>query len=378
MDLNRLQNEVSLLACPETKVSLELCSIDEAERRLQGQLVSRGNLPNGKKHLSKPFARSQWVLLREDLVGAYPISTEGVPILLVPEMLTPSGRRRSVDLCEPQYAEAYEEMEVYNQVAMQWAGDVTNSESYTIIRPALSANSADKYSFPNPKDIWLDAVYDCASQWDAYMHLIPVQGKRVLQLGGMGLHAIKMLLAGAAEAWAITPMLGEAIFARALAEEAGVADQLHCVVSVAEELPLSSAAVDAIYSGGCLHHMQISMALNESARVLKKGGKFAAVDPWRVPFLYTFGTKLLGKREPDVYCRPLTSERIETMFTAFSQARVVHHGSLTRYPILALSKFGIKSSLSVAWSCNMVDDAICSVIPGLRRMGSSVAILGTK
>ena len=33
--------------------------------------------------------------------------------------------------------------------------------------------------------------------------------KRVLQVGGSGSHAVKFLVAGAAEAWLITPMHGE-------------------------------------------------------------------------------------------------------------------------------------------------------------------------
>ncbi len=42
-------------------------------------------------------------------------------------------------------------------------------------------------------------------------------GARVLQVGGSGLHAVKFLLAGAAETWLVSPVHGELIFGRALA-----------------------------------------------------------------------------------------------------------------------------------------------------------------
>jgi len=57
----------------------------------------------------------------------------------------------------------------------------------------------------------IDAVYDCGGQWDAYNHLAPIRGKRVLQVGGKGIHAIKFILAGVKEAWLLSPMIGELI-----------------------------------------------------------------------------------------------------------------------------------------------------------------------
>ena len=51
--------------------------------------------------------------------------------------------------------------------------------------------------------------------------------------------------------------------------------------------------------------MTTELAMPEIARVLKPGGRFSAMDPWRAP-LYAIGTKILGKREVNVYCRPLT------------------------------------------------------------------------
>ena len=138
----------------------------------------------------------------------------------------------------------------------------------------------------------------------------------------------------------MTPMLGEIYCSIALAKEAGVLDRLRCVVGVAEEIPIADNMFDAVYSGGCVHHMTTELAMPEIARVLKPGGRFSSMDPWRAPF-YAIGTKILGKREVNVFCRPLTRARVAPLFTSFREAKKEQYGTLTRYPVLALCKFGI-------------------------------------
>lgn len=366
---------IDLLVCPETKQRLHLCSCMEAEQRMGARLTAfRKGAPMGEK--APPFGVTDQVLLREDLQCAYPV-VDGIPILMVPEMLGPAHVERRFDLKDPKYAEAYEEMAFYNETASQEAEHIRDSESYHVVAPVVQASQAERQSFPEPRAVWLDAVYECAAQWDAYQYIAPIRDKRVLQLGGKGLHAVKFLLGGAAEAWVVTPMLGEVRCAMALAREVGVLDRLRYVVAVAEELPLQADSIDVIYSGGCMHHMTTEVAVPEAARVLKPGGRFAATDPWRAP-LYAVGTKLLGKREPDVFCRPLTRERVAPVSETFRASQIVQHGTLTRYPLLALNKFGVPASLQVVWYLNALDDMVCSLVPGLRDMGSSVVCLGTK
>jgi SAM-dependent methyltransferase len=235
----------------------------------------------------------------------------------------------------------------------------------------------ERLDFPNPKGVWIDCIPDCKAQYEAYRYLGQIAGKRMLQLGGKGIHAVKLLLGGAAEAWVLTPMLGELYCSIALAKEAGVLDRLRCVVGVAEEIPIVDDFFDVIYSGGCVHHMTTELALPEIARILKPGGRFACADPWRAP-LHAFGTKILGKRETNVFCRPLTRARVSPLFTSFAQAEKIQYGTLTRYPVLALGKFGINLPFGVTWPLYSVDDAVCSCIPGMRNLGSSVALFGTK
>lgn len=121
----------------------------------------------------------------------------------------------------------------------------------------------------------------------------------------------------------------------------------------------------------------IHLALSECARVLRVGGRFSAGEPWKAP-LHTIGTNVFGKREPSVHCKPLTKKRIESLYTTFPKACTRQHGTLFRYPLLAMSKLGINTSLQTAWCINCVDDALCSLVPGLRSWGSSIAVLGEK
>lgn len=365
-----------ILVCPETKRPVRRYTLDEA-----APLTPDQSLAAGRSGGPQPVGPTSSVMLRDDRQCAYPI-VDGTPVLLAPEVLVPSSRQRSFDLSDPRYAEAYAEMDFYNQVAEERAKDVETSKLMRMLAPVRDAGPTDRQSFPEPREIWLDATFDLVSQWDAYRHIGQVDGKRVLQVGGAGLHALKFLYAGAREAWLLSPMLEELRFARSAADYIGLADRFHCAAGIAEELPFESGSFDAIFSGGCVHHMVTEMALPEFARVLGDGGRFAAVEPWRAPFYRTgvriFGqreTPLVGNRDVGIYCRPMTTERTQSLFTAFPRAEVAQHGALTRYPLIALSKLGWSPKLATAWRINRIDEAICARFPRLRRMGSSVALL---
>jgi len=375
-ELGSLSDWVDLLVCPQSGNRLSLHTQSEAERLVGAPLASSRALRSPGSEAPVPIGPTPWVLLREDRRCAYPV-VEGVPILLAPEELRPDGRGAAVDLGDPRYAEAYDEMAFYNDQGTREAEDIRQSEAYAIVEPVRRASPEERAAFPEPREVWIDAVYECAAQWDAYRHIAPLTGKRILQLGGTGSHGMKFLLGGAAEAWLVTPMLGEVRCGLALAREIGMRERLRCVLGVAEQLPLASGAFDAIYAGGSLHHTVTADALPEAARILRPGGRFAAVDPWRAPF-YRLGVAVFGKREPDVHCRPLTAERAAPMRTAFPEHQRVQHGTLTRYPLLALGKLGVPCGLRTAWRITAIDDAVSSWVPGLRRWGSAAALLGTK
>src|SRR5262245_22488337 len=319
LDMPSLTAAEPVFLCPQTKLPLRALSLDKTKEALgSNELAPRSNAEPA------PFGVTPRMMVRSENACAYPV-VDGIPILLAPEQVTPARRPQSFDLNDVKYAEAYEEMTHYNQVAKAEAAEIRNSESYQVIEPILRLPAEERHSFPEPKSAWVDSIADCKAQYEAYAYMGPVAGKRVLQLGGKGNHAVKWLLAGAAEAWVVTPMLGEVYCSIALAKEAGVVDRLRCVVGVAEEIPLIDNFIDAIYSGGCVHHMTTELALPEIARVLKSGGHFSCCDPWRAP-LYALGTKVLGKREPNVFCRPLTTARVAPLFTAFHEAEKKQYG----------------------------------------------------
>lgn len=361
--------------CPVTKLPLVLMERLEAEERMGGRLSARPDLPNARGGISAAAGVTEKVMLRSDNLAAFPI-VDDIPILLAPEMLSIDPAANSFDLADTRYAEAYEEMDFYNARANETVETVRSSGAASVLSTEMAATDAEKDSFPRPWQRWIDAVHDLAAQWDSYDFLSPVRGKKLLQLGGSGTHAIKFALAGAREVWLATPMAGEARVAKALAESAGFGSIFHSAVAIAEELPFANELFDGIFTGGSLHHMTTELAVHEAVRVLRNGGKFAAAEPWRAPF-YGLGTKLLGKRE-DAYCRPLDATRLEPLNNSFSEVRIIHHGSVTRYPLIALEKLGVKVSKAVPWYLGKADDAVCSAIPTIRNMGSSIAVLAKK
>ncbi|MEO7674577.1 MAG: methyltransferase domain-containing protein, partial [Pyrinomonadaceae bacterium] len=295
MNLEKLHESVHALVCPTTRLGLELVTLDAAEARLNAKLFPRDDSFNARGSLSKAAGPTPWVLLREDMGCAYPV-VDGIPILLAPEALTISEKQSSFDLTDPRYAEAYEEMEFYNSAASTTSQMLKRDGPESIIPRELAASAEQRASFPAPWQVWVDTVHDSAALWDAYSHLGRFENRKAIQLGGSGSHVIKFAMAGAAEAWLITPMLGEATIARDLADASGVGDRFRCIVAIAEELPIKGEIFDAVFASGCLHHMVTEIALPEAARILRDGGRFAAVEPWRAP-LYAIGTKILGKRE---------------------------------------------------------------------------------
>jgi uncharacterized protein YbaR (Trm112 family) len=275
LDMPKLLAGENVFICPETKLPLRAVSLEEAKKALgSNDLVPRTNVD------PEPFGVTTTLMLRSDNLCAYPV-VDGIPILFTPEQITSPARRRAFDLKDIKYAEAYEEMTHYNQVGMAEAAKIREAQSFQLTQPVLRLSDAERESFPEPKEAWLDCVPDCKAQYESYSYLLPVKGKRMLQLGGKGIHAVKFLLAGCAEAWVITPMLGEIYCAIALAKEVGVLDRLRCTVGIAEELPIADNTFDGVYSAGSVHHMTTEIALPEIARVLKPGGRFSSFDPWR-------------------------------------------------------------------------------------------------
>ena len=271
------------------------------------------------------------------------------------------------------------EVEHYTRSALDYAALTElmgHVDAVTARSPAALAR------FPDELTGWLDAPYDQTAQAAAYRHVGALRGARVLQLGGTGTHVVKMLIAGAALGAHVSPVAGECAVTRDLARRAGVADRLVTVVGLAEQLPFAPDSFDAVYSGGCLHHTVTALAVPQARRVLAPGGRFAAHDPWRAPF-YNLGVRVLGQRERDVHCTPLDAARTAPVHTVFDPAQhdsadVTRHGAVTRYPMLALWKLGIRPGAVVLARISRWDEHLCRAVPVLRRLGSSVTVRATK
>ena len=321
-------------------------------------------------------------MVRADDRAAYPV-VDDIPVLLGPELLAATAS--TFDLHADRYAEAYSEQDFYDaeadakSAAIGDASSLTGSTSESIRHLGLlhRAPAPEVARFPHPPLLWLQARMDVCAEWDCYEWLGAIGGRDVAQFGGSGVTALMFLIAGARAALLLTPVLGEARLARRLAHAIGAQGRLRCVIGIAEEVPLADGSFDAVFSAGSVHHMTTALALPEIARVLRPGGRFAAMEPWRAP-LYALGTGVLGKRERSVFCRPLTPARTRPMFDTFPTARVIHHGTLTRYPMLAIEKLGLRFPLRAARLIGQIDDRVCGVVPGLRRFGSSVALLAEK
>lgn len=207
-----------------------------------------------------------------------------------------------------------------------------------------------------------------------FKFLAPLEGKTVLQLGGKGTEAVRMVLAGAKCAHLVSPVKSELECGQELARLCGVA--IESREGLAERIPYSDETFDVVYSSGSAHHFKTHEAFPEIRRVLKSNGRFAAIEPWRAPF-YKLGIRVFGKREKDVHCRPLDWQRVSTFQAVFRVAEVRQSGTLSRYPMIAAYQMGLPISVGAAWHLMKADDFICAVFR-LRSWGSCAAILAER
>ncbi len=378
----------AVLVCPTTKLSLAYVPLAAARAAIGVEtLASR---PPQEGFNATPFGETSTVLLRSDNKAAYPVLNDCIPVLFAPEVLGRSDSLPSFDLRDVRYAEAYEEMDHYNAIGQKLARLVADGQMAALESqdgfglkqlgriPDRMAGIAKGQKFPRPFNTWVASRADVASEIDCYEHLAPVEGKRILQIGGAADTILRLLLAGARDGVLLTPMVGEALVSMELAKIFGLSDRLQCVIGVGEELPFADEALDSAISAACVHHMDTRLAFPEINRVLRRGGKFAAFDPWLAP-LHNIGTAILGKREHGVHCRPMDRKRVAPLYTAFGYGKAVLHGAFVRYAMIVWNdKLGLPLSLDWAVRLSKFDDAVSSFVPGMRKLGSGVAMIATK
>jgi SAM-dependent methyltransferase len=129
---------------------------------------------------------------------------------------------------------------------------------------------------------WHFDDYKNHSLWRRYEFnfLGPLSGKTILDLG-CGYHSTPtyFALAGARKVYACDVSPKALAFARKTAEAAGVAHRVSVLLCAGEQLPLTSETVDIVHGEAVLHHLLLSQAGTEIARVLRKGGRAAFKDP---------------------------------------------------------------------------------------------------
>ena len=131
LDMPSLTAGEAIFLCPQTKLPLRAMSLEQAKAAMgSAELVPRSNAEPA------PFGVTPTLMVRSDNACAYPV-VDGIPILLAPEQITPANRPQSFDLQDVKYAEAYEEMTHYNQVAKAEAAAIRESEAYRVIEPVL-------------------------------------------------------------------------------------------------------------------------------------------------------------------------------------------------------------------------------------------------
>lgn len=80
---------------------------------------------------------------------------------------------------------------------------VSSSLSFTGLARIFTALRRD--GCPEPRSLWLAANFECPAEYEALSFVAPMENKTVLQLGGKGTEAVKLMLAGAKEAWLVSP-----------------------------------------------------------------------------------------------------------------------------------------------------------------------------
>ena len=283
--------------------------------------------------------------------------------------------RNSIPKDEAVFYENVASDEVAQLASLTSINDIARVSSALSFAALARISRAKQHSIlPDPKGLWLAATFECIAEYEAMKFVAPVRDKTVLQLGGKGSEAVKFMLAGARAAHLVSPVESEVRCAKELARLCRV--EIDCKLGLAEEIPFADESFDVVYTAGCAHHFRTDQAFPEIRRVLRHGGRFAAIEPWRAPF-YSIGIRVFGKREEEVNCRPLTHERLGNLSDYFSFHEVLQHGSISRYPMIALGKLGLMMPLSLAWWIMKVDDAFCSLFH-LRSYGSCAAILAEK
>ncbi len=143
----------------------------------------------------------------------------------------------------------------------------------------------------------------------------PLSGKKILDLGcGAGEASVYFAVKGA-HVYACDVSEEFLKVAARLSEKNGV--HINLEAADASHLPFENNFFDIVYGNGILHHAELSSAAKEIARILKKGGQAAFIEPLPYnPFIKIYRWLAKGVRTADE--KPLTFKQIQILKNDFS------------------------------------------------------------
>jgi SAM-dependent methyltransferase len=156
--------------------------------------------------------------------------------------------------------------------------------------------------------------------------------------------------------------------ARERAEREGLADRCTFEVMDAEHLDLPADAFDLVCGSAILHHLDLRLALDEIARVLRKGGGGVFLEALGHNPLINLYRRLTPRyRTPDEH--PLRSEDLELARARFETVELDHFGLTT---LLAVPLRRRPSFRRVVRRLDRVDQALFRIGPAQRLAWSAV------
>lgn len=372
------------LVCPETKLPLEV--VDRATLSGINKKIENRQIKGWDGATIQDIFETGLIQREREIF--YPIK-ESIPLLFVSDGIhyTMPERYDAQAYCkefEEIGGQVIHESEVYDNVAEVdlKSFDHADLKQFADLRPGKALQEQDLTNFPEPTTLWVDAGL---CQYYAYKFLTPCNGKRYLQIGGHGSHAIKFLLAGADEAVTVDPSFKSLIYGRKLADLFGVERGFKPIRGCSEFIPYPDNYFDYVYAGGVLHHTDIRKTSKELYRVLKKGGKGSFVEPLEGSFLnrglpkvaHAMHIRLSSKEETESIDHPLCYDDVNAFINHFDKGSFREFG-LFRLPVAVLSKFLKLDRSKIFNKTDVIDEFLLKRIQLIRRFAGVVDILVEK
>ncbi|HEV8658840.1 MAG TPA: class I SAM-dependent methyltransferase [Thermoanaerobaculia bacterium] len=196
-------------------------------------------------------------------------------------------------------------------------------------------------------------------------------GKQVLEYGcGIGSYARRLAERGAfVQGIDISP---EAI-ERARSSAAGIAEEkLRFAVADAEALQFGPGSFDMVCGTGILHHLDISRALSEIRRVLRRGGRAVFYEPIaHNPIVNLYRILTPSKHTADEH--PLTMSDIRSIESSFTAFRATFFDVLS---IGAIPFLGWPGGIRLLRVLESIDRRMLKTMAPLRRWAATIVLDG--